>query len=57
MDTRAPKQKAPPLSVDCHFHIFGPSGAFPMSAGRSYATPVAPEDTGGQSCAALRVPN
>ncbi len=33
MDTRAPRHKAPALSTDCHFHIFGPFDTFPMSAG------------------------
>jgi predicted TIM-barrel fold metal-dependent hydrolase len=41
MDTRAPRQKAPPLSTDCHFHIFGPFDRFPMSAGRTYTPPEA----------------
>lgn len=41
METRAPKQKAPPLSTDCHFHIFGPFDRFPMSPGRHYTPPEA----------------
>jgi len=41
MKTRAPKQQAPALSCDCHFHIFGPFDQFPMSAGRSYSPPEA----------------
>jgi predicted TIM-barrel fold metal-dependent hydrolase len=41
MKTRAPKQKAPPLSCDCHFHIFGPYDRYPMSAGRTYTPPEA----------------
>jgi predicted TIM-barrel fold metal-dependent hydrolase len=41
MDTRAPRQKAPALSTDCHFHIFGPFDTFPMSPGRSYTPPEA----------------
>jgi predicted TIM-barrel fold metal-dependent hydrolase len=41
MDTRAPRQKAPALSTDCHFHIFGPFDRFPMSPGRSYTPPEA----------------
>jgi predicted TIM-barrel fold metal-dependent hydrolase len=36
MDTRPPKQKAPALSTDCHFHIFGPFDRYPMSPGRHY---------------------
>ena len=41
MTTRAPKQKAPPLSCDSHFHIFGPYNRFPLSAGRTYDPPPA----------------
>jgi predicted TIM-barrel fold metal-dependent hydrolase len=41
MKTRAPKQQAPALSCDCHFHIFGPFDQFPMSAGRGYSPPEA----------------
>ncbi len=41
MQTRAPKQKAPALSCDCHFHIFGPFDRFPMSEGRTYTPPEA----------------
>jgi predicted TIM-barrel fold metal-dependent hydrolase len=29
-------QIAPPLSCDCHFHIFGPYARFPLTAGRRY---------------------
>jgi predicted TIM-barrel fold metal-dependent hydrolase len=39
--TRAPKQKAPALTCDCHFHIFGPYDRFPLSAGRTYDPPPA----------------
>jgi predicted TIM-barrel fold metal-dependent hydrolase len=39
--TRPPKQKAPPLTCDCHFHIFGPYDRFPLSAGRTYNPPPA----------------
>jgi len=41
MPTRAPKQTAPALSCDCHFHIFGPFGTYPMSAERAYTPPEA----------------
>jgi len=41
MDTRAPQQKAPALSTDCHFHIFGPFDTYPMSAGRTSTPPEA----------------
>ena len=37
----APSWKAPPLSCDCHFHIFGPYDRFPLDAGRHYDPPAA----------------
>jgi predicted TIM-barrel fold metal-dependent hydrolase len=39
--TRPPKQKAPALTCDCHFHIFGPYERFPLSSGRTYNPPPA----------------
>jgi predicted TIM-barrel fold metal-dependent hydrolase len=36
-----PQVKAPPLSCDAHFHIFGPYDRFPLGAGRSYTPPPA----------------
>ena len=39
MPTNPPKLKAPPLSVDCHFHIFGPHARYPLSPGRGYTPP------------------
>jgi predicted TIM-barrel fold metal-dependent hydrolase len=39
--TRPPKTKAPALTCDCHFHIFGPYDQFPLSAGRTYNPPPA----------------
>ena len=39
--TRPPQQKAPPLTADCHFHIFGPYDRFPLSPGRTYDPPEA----------------
>ncbi len=39
--TRPPKQKAPALTCDSHFHIFGPYNKFPLSAGRGYNPPPA----------------
>jgi predicted TIM-barrel fold metal-dependent hydrolase len=39
--TREPRQKAPALTCDCHFHIFGPYDQFPLSAGRTYDPPPA----------------
>jgi predicted TIM-barrel fold metal-dependent hydrolase len=41
MKTRPPKQQAPALSCDCHFHIFGPFDKYPLSEGRTYTPPVA----------------
>ena len=41
MKNRAPNQKAPPLSCDCHFHIFGPFDRYPLSEGRTYSPPPA----------------
>jgi predicted TIM-barrel fold metal-dependent hydrolase len=31
-----PSWKAPALSCDCHFHVFGPYDRFPLDAGRHY---------------------
>lgn len=31
-----PSWRAPPLSCDCHFHIFGPYDRFPLDPGRHY---------------------
>jgi predicted TIM-barrel fold metal-dependent hydrolase len=36
-----PRIKAPKLSADCHFHIFGPFDQFPLDPGRRYEPPVA----------------
>lgn len=38
--TRPQKLRAPSLSCDCHFHIFGPYDQYPLHAGRTY-TPAA----------------
>jgi len=37
----APSWRAPPLSCDCHFHIFGPYDRFPLDPGRHYDPPEA----------------
>ena len=37
----SPRVKAPPLSCDCHFHIFGPYDRFPLDEGRRYTPPEA----------------
>ncbi len=39
--TRPPKRKAPALTCDSHFHIFGPYDQFPLSPGRTYNPPPA----------------
>lgn len=39
--TRPPQHKAPALTCDCHFHIFGPYNRFPLDAGRKYDPPPA----------------
>jgi len=36
-----PEMSAPPLSCDCHFHIFGPYDKFPLDEGRRYTPPEA----------------
>lgn len=38
---RRPRFAAPPGSCDCHFHVFGPYGRFPLSATRGYTPPEA----------------
>jgi predicted TIM-barrel fold metal-dependent hydrolase len=39
--TRPPQVRAPSLTCDCHFHIFGPYDRFPLDAGRTYTPPAA----------------
>ena len=39
--TSKPNWKAPAGSTDCHFHINGPFGRYPLSPGRSYSPPEA----------------
>jgi predicted TIM-barrel fold metal-dependent hydrolase len=37
--TSKPGWTAPPNSTDCHMHIFGPYGRYPLSPGRGYTPP------------------
>jgi 2-pyrone-4,6-dicarboxylate lactonase len=37
-----PAFRAPPLSCDCHFHVFGPAARYPHGADLRYAPPLAP---------------
>jgi predicted TIM-barrel fold metal-dependent hydrolase len=39
--TSKPGWTAPPNSTDCHMHIFGPYGRYPLSPGRGYTPPEA----------------
>src|SRR3954451_17622166 len=39
--TSTPGWTAPPNSTDCHMHIFGPYGRYPLSPGRGYTPPEA----------------
>jgi len=41
-DTRKPRTTLPPLTCDCHAHIFGPQSRYPYAAGRRYTPPDAP---------------
>lgn len=41
-DTRTPKFRVPPGSVDTHTHIFGPAAVYPFSPKRPYTPPDAP---------------
>ncbi|HXZ00554.1 MAG TPA: amidohydrolase family protein [Stellaceae bacterium] len=38
---KAPREKAPAQSVDCHFHIFGPDARYPYAQKRGYTPPEA----------------
>ncbi len=43
MDEGNPDFKSPPAGCDCHFHVFGPAGRYPLNqADLRYAPPVAP---------------
>ncbi|MBL6457974.1 amidohydrolase family protein [Belnapia sp. T6] len=39
--TSRPHWQPPPGATDCHMHIFGPYGHYPLSPGRSYTPPEA----------------
>jgi 2-pyrone-4,6-dicarboxylate lactonase len=41
-DNVAPDSKAPPLSCDCHFHVFGPPERYRHGTDLRYAPPQAP---------------
>lgn len=38
----APAFRAPPLSCDCHFHVFGPAAHYPYGGDLRYPPPLAP---------------
>jgi len=41
-DEGAPDFRAPPLSCDSHFHVFGPADRYPYGSDLRYAPPLAP---------------
>lgn len=41
-DEGEPGFKAPPLSCDAHFHVFGPAARYPYGTDRRYPPPLAP---------------
>jgi 2-pyrone-4,6-dicarboxylate lactonase len=43
-DEGAPDLRAPPLSCDSHFHVFGPAKRYPYGSDLRYAPPLAPLD-------------
>jgi 2-pyrone-4,6-dicarboxylate lactonase len=43
-DEGTPAFKAPPLSCDCHFHVFGPADRYSYGSDLRYAPPLAPLD-------------
>lgn len=43
-DEGAPAFRAPPLSCDCHFHVFGPAARYPYGTDLRYPPPLAPLD-------------
>jgi 2-pyrone-4,6-dicarboxylate lactonase len=42
MHEQEPAFRAPALSCDCHFHVFGPASHYPHGAELRYAPPLAP---------------
>lgn len=43
-DEGEPAFRAPPLSCDCHFHVFGPAARYPYGSDLRYPPPLAPLD-------------
>jgi len=43
-DEGTPAFRAPPLSCDCHFHVFGPADRYPYGTDLRYPPPLAPLD-------------
>ena len=41
-DEGEPAFRAPPLSCDCHFHVFGPAERYPYGADLRYPPPLSP---------------
>lgn len=41
-EQKKPRRAPPPGAWDCHTHVFGPYGRFPLAAERSYTPPEAP---------------
>jgi len=39
-ETRAPDERFPPGSCDCHAHVFGPDGAYPYTPNAAYRFPL-----------------
>ena len=48
-----PRFRAPPGSCDCHFHVFGPYGRFPLDAKRPYTPPEASVEHYAETAAVL----
>lgn len=50
-----PRFVVPPGACDCHLHVFGPAGRYPLWAGRSYTPPDALPDQARHLLARLRL--